>query len=95
MKDAFLIPINAIYKTQILAIHNVINEKWTFTIAEKCVYGYTFYEDNGFMHDFIISLGLNKKYIYWAEPGDGVDLDLVNREIIQHQRKEKLEKLKI
>lgn len=49
---------------------------WTIKVTEKCVYGYTFYEDHGFMHDFIMSLDLNKKYIYWSEPY-GLELDEV------------------
>jgi len=97
-QDAFLIPINAISIAQISAIKDFIDNTgilamfWTIKVTEKCVYGYTFYEDRGFMHDFIMSLDLNKKYIYWSEP-DGLELDDINRSVINSQRKEKLNKI--
>ena len=100
-QEAFLIPINAITETQISAIDNFINQNsnililaWTFTVTEKCVYGYTFYEDYGAMNKFIMSLDLNKKYIYWYDfLPDGLELDEINRKIIIDQRKEKLNKI--
>ena len=90
--EAFLIPINAITESQILEIMKVSNENmWNFSVAEKCVYGYTFYEDQGTMYNFISNLYLNKKYIYWYDfLPDGIELDALNRQILQEQRRNKI-----
>lgn len=70
------------------------SERWNIDVNEKCVYGYTFM-DNFDMNFFLSEIAnIDQKYIHW---GDGynydLDLDELNREIIQEQRKEKLENL--
>jgi hypothetical protein len=68
---------------------------WTIDVNDKCVYGYTFMY-NFDMRYFLDNIAMvNEKYIHW---GDGyndnnIDLDELNRQILQEQRKDKLDNL--
>lgn len=95
--SSFLIPINAVTKQQFKIIEDYINsdvsDKWNITISEKCVYGYTFFDDIDlrlFVHEY---LKLNEKYVYWSDiitTTNDLDLDLLNRQVIQKERKHKI-----
>jgi hypothetical protein len=111
--SSFLIPINALNDSQILSLQNHIeitnsdiSEKWEIVVTEKCVYGFTFF-DNFDMHYFIQEdIKLTEKYIYWGgldsvkysmtETGYEnyeLDLDKINQDIKKLIRKNKLNKL--
>jgi hypothetical protein len=67
------------------------SDKWDIEVTDKCVYGYTFMDnfDMRFFLEEIMKIG--EKYTYWGE--NSLDLDELNREILQEERKEKLDNL--
>lgn len=70
-------------------------DRWDITVNEKCLYGYTFM-DNFDMHHFLIEIvKIDPKYIHWGDDytDNNVDLDALNREILQEERKDKLDNL--
>jgi hypothetical protein len=68
------------------------DDKWEIQVTDKCVYGYTFM-DNFNMSFFLRKILNLKNYIYWENFDDGgfdLDLDAINRELLQTERKNKL-----
>ena len=67
------------------------SDKWDIEVTDKCVYGYTFMNnfDMRFFLEEIMNIG--EKYTYWSE--NSLDLNELNREILQEERKEKLDNL--
>jgi len=73
---------------------NLYPEGWDITVNEKCVYGWTTM-DNFDMSFFLnVIVGVNK-YIHWGDDytDNNIDLDALNREILQEERKEKLDNI--
>jgi hypothetical protein len=69
------------------------DEKWDIDLRENCLFGYTFM-DNFDMGFFLEKIALvDKKYIYWNDYYNDLDLDTINREILQEERKEKLDNI--
>ena len=68
------------------------SDSWMIEANDKCVYGYTF--TSNFDMEFFLKnvLKLQDKYIYWQEQHD-LDLDRINIEILQEERKDKLDNL--
>lgn len=69
--------------------------RWSIQVDEKCIYGYTFM-DNFDMSFFLENIAkVESKYIHWGDDytDNNIDLDSINREILQEQRKEKLDNL--
>lgn len=69
--------------------------RWSIDVNEKCVYGYTFM-DNFDMHFFLLNIAkVEQKYIHWGDDytDNNVDLDALNREILQEKRKDKLDNI--
>ena len=72
-------------------------DKWVIEVNEKCVFGYTFM-DNFDMNFFLENIAnVNQKYIYWGDfeyhSSYSLDIDQINREILQEERKDKLENI--
>jgi len=71
------------------------DDSWNIDINDKCAYGYTFM-DNFDMSFFLENIAkVESKYIHWGDDytDNNIDLDSINREILQEQRKEKLDNL--
>jgi hypothetical protein len=72
------------------------SDRWDIDINEKCVWGYTFM-DNFDMRFFLNEIvKVNEKYVYWDgdEKNSNLDLDAINRDILQEERKYKLIEIK-
>jgi hypothetical protein len=68
------------------------DDAWDIDVREKCLFGYT-WMDNFDMRFFLEKIAMvDEKYIYWEEE-HGLDLDSINREILQEQRKDKLDNI--
>jgi len=99
---SFLIPINAVTNNQLLTLNKYINNNklnFTIVIMPKCILGYTFFNSSDLDVFVNITLKLNEKYIYWFnsinfENTYNLDLDLINRNILNDIRKNKLNNIK-
>ena len=70
-------------------------EGWSISVNEKCVYGWTIM-DNFDMHFCLTNIiGVEQKYVHWGDDytDNNIDLDALNREILQEERKEKLDNI--
>ena len=96
--SSFLIPINALNYCQIKMIEEHYTEcdpsdVWKIEVNDKCVFGYTFM-DNFDMRYFLPEIvKVEDKYIFWQEDEIDVNIDELNREIIQESRKDKLDNI--
>jgi len=92
--SSFLIPINALNEIQIQKLVDFKSE-WNIEIKSDCVFGYSFFDEKiGDISYFLIGiLNIDRKYIYWWDTIDNfndLDLENINREILQDGRKNKL-----
>jgi hypothetical protein len=81
------------YQENELYVYN--EDSWSIDVNEKCVYGWTIM-DNFDMHHFLIEIAkVDPKYIHWGDDytDNNVDLDELNREILQEERKDKLDNI--
>lgn len=69
-------------------------EGWNISVNEKCVYGWTIM-DNFDMSFFLNEIVNIKSYIHWGDDysDNNIDLDALNREILQEKRKDKLDNI--